>query len=74
MCSFLVPISSLPVGLGGLGLKSARRMVPGTHSSSWTDALAMIHQRLHRVADSITDKLDGAVAVIGCLRVFREVG
>ena len=33
----------------------------------------MIHQRLPQVADSITDRLEGAVAVGGCLRELREV-
>ena len=58
--------------LGGLGLRSDRRMAPGACWSSWADALAMIHQRLPRVADSITDRLEGAVE--GCLRELHEVG
>ena len=57
--------------LGGLGLRSARRMAPRGYWSSWADALAMIHQRLPQVADSITDRLEGAVAVEGCLRFMK---
>ena len=53
--------------LGGLGLRFARRVAPGAYWSSWADALAMIHQILPRVADSLTDRLEGAVAVGGCL-------
>ena len=67
-------VASLPMRLGGLGLRSARRMAPGAYWSSWADALAMIHQRLPRVADSITDRLEGAVAVEGCLGELHEVG
>ena len=59
--------------LGGLGLRSARRMAAGAYWSSWADALAMIHQRLPRVANSITEKLEGVVAARGCLTEFREV-
>ena len=67
-------VASLPMRLGGLGLRSARRMAPGAYWSSWADALAMIHQRLPRVADNITDRLEGAVAVEGCLGELHEVG
>ena len=47
---------------------------PGAYWSSWVDALAMIHQRLPRVADNITNRLEGAVAVEGCLGELHEVG
>ena len=66
-------VASLPMRLGGLGLRSARRMAAGAYWSSWADALAMIHQRLPRVANSITEKLEGVVAARGCLTELREV-
>ena len=65
-------MASLPMRLGGLGLSSARRMVAGAYWSSWTDALAMMHQRLPRMANSI-DRLEGVVAARGCLTELREV-
>ena len=65
-------VASLPMRLGGLGLSSARRMVAGAYWSSWTDAL-MVHQRLPRMANSITDRLEGVAAARGCLTELREV-
>ena len=66
-------VASLPMRLGGLGLRSARRMAAGAYWSSWADALAMIHQRLPRVANRITDRLEGVAAARGCLTELREV-
>ena len=50
-------IVSLPVRMGGLGIRSAQRTAPGAYCASWTDALHMIDQRLPTVADRVVNTL-----------------
>ena len=45
--------STLPLSLGGLGLRSARRTCVAAYWASWADALPMIQERHPTVADQI---------------------
>ena len=65
-------VASLPMRLGGLGLRSARRMAAGAYWSSWADALATTTSDFLRVANRITDRLEGVAAARGCLTELRE--
>ena len=66
-------LATLPMRLGGLGLRSASRMAPASFWSSWADALQMIHQRLPEVADTIVESLEGPREVGGCIGELRAV-
>ena len=58
-------IATMPMRMGGLGLRSATRMSPAAYWASWADALHMISQRLPEVANDIVTQLAGEPA--GCL-------
>ena len=66
-------LATLPMRLGGLGLRSAARMAPGAIWSSWADALPMIHERLAQVARNVVDRLDGVQETEGCTRELHDV-
>ena len=46
-------VASLPLSLGGLGLRNAVRTSPSAYWASWSDSLPMIKARHPEVADSI---------------------
>ena len=48
---------SLPLSLGGLGLRSATRSIVGAYWASWADALHMIHKRHRSVAEEVVRNL-----------------
>ena len=58
-----VQTASLPLRLGGLGLRSAERTLPAAHWASWADSLAMINARHPAVAGSIMRALETNVEV-----------
>ena len=62
--------ASLPLALGGLGLRSAVRTSAAAHWSSWADTLPMIHQRHPVVATRIVHALAQEVdsPVLGAVR------
>ena len=45
--------TSLPLVMGGLGLRSASRLWDAAHWGSWADTLKMVHERHPMVADDI---------------------
>ena len=49
--------SSLPMSLGGCGLRSASRTSSSAYWASWADSLRMIHQRHTAVADQMVRSL-----------------
>ena len=49
--------SSLPMSLGGCGLRSASRTSSSAYWASWADSLRMIHQRHPAVADQMVRSL-----------------
>ena len=65
-------IASLPMRLGGLGLRSAQRMAPAAYWASWADALHMIDQRLPVVAANVAHKLTVEEELGGCLEELRN--
>ena len=54
-------VASLPLRLGGLGIRSAVGTQAAAHWACWADALAMIHAQHPAVAHSIVRVLDGHV-------------
>ena len=52
-------LATLPMRVGGLGLRSASRMAPGAFWASWADALAMLHKRLPVVTEGAVSALEG---------------
>ena len=65
-------IASLPMRLGGLGIRSAARMSPAAHWASWADALPMLQARLPHVTAHIVGGLDGEAPLTGCLGELQE--
>ena len=59
-------ITTLPMRLGGLGLRSAARTGPG---ASWADALPMLHDRLRTATEEMLAQLRGEPE--GCLRELQ---
>ena len=67
-------LATLPMRLGGLGLRSAERVAPAAYWASWADALAMIKDRAPTVATAAVASLSGAAAADdaqGCLAEAR---
>ena len=58
-------ITTLPMRLGGLGLRSAARTGPGAYWASWADALPMLHDRLPAATEEMLAQLRGEPE--GCL-------
>ena len=50
-------VASLPMRLGGLGLRSNARMAPAAYWASWADALPMIVERIPAVVDNVEAEL-----------------
>ena len=62
-------ITTLPMRLGGLGLRSAGRIAPGAYWASWADALPMLRDRLPAATEEILAHLSGEPE--GCLRELQ---
>ena len=60
-------ISGLPMRMGGLGLRSARRSAPAACWASWADCLSMLQKRLPEVTTHIMDQLAVGAGGQGCL-------
>ena len=58
-------LSTLPLRLGGLGLRSAERMAPAAYWASWADALHMIDVRTPAAAAVFMDALATGAAPSG---------
>ena len=58
-------IATLPMRLGGLGLRSAARTAPATYWASWADAMPMLSRRLPELTTHIIDEM--ARVPQGCL-------
>ena len=63
-------IATMPMRMGGLGLRSATRMSPAAYCASWADALHMTSQRLPEVANDIVTQL--AEEPAGCLAELQS--
>ena len=60
-------LTSLPMRLGGLGIRSAARTAPAAYWASWADALEMLSHRLPALTEQILVQLDAEPAGEGCL-------
>ena len=60
-------IATMPMRLGGLGLRSADRMAHAAYWASWADALHMIAGRLPEVATRVVDEINEGEDLEGCL-------
>ena len=63
-------VATLPMRLGGLGLRSASRTAPGAFCSSWAEALPMIQARLPIMANAVMEGLEGNAQ--GCIGELQE--
>ena len=59
-------LSSLPMRLGGLGLRSARRLAPAACWASWADAMPMLQERVPDATEVLAREL-ARMPVEGCL-------
>ena len=50
-------IATVPMRLGGLGLRSARRMAPAALWASWADAMPMLSERLPNLTDQVKSRM-----------------
>ena len=64
-------LATLPMRMGGLGLRSAVRCAPAAYWASWSDALHMISQRTPEVADDVVWRLSEEEPPEGCLVELR---
>ena len=64
-------ITTPPMRMGGLGLRSALKTAPGAFWASWADALPMLQQRLPRLTGQITHHLSHPDA-LGCVGELLE--
>ena len=62
--------ATLPLALGGLGLRSAARTRVAAHWASWADSLPMIRERHHVVAAHIVECLTGGSDVASLASVI----
>ena len=55
-------VASMPLAMGGLGLRDGARISPAAFWASWADSLGMIKARHPQVADTIMQGLNGEAA------------
>ena len=69
----LAAISTMPMGMGGGGIRSATRAAPCAYWASWADALPMLRQRNPVAASHLLRRLvQNDVDDIPCLRELQE--
>ena len=66
-------ISTSPMRMGGLGLRSGERCAPAAFWASWADALPMIAERDPAVATEVVDELSSQEPLHGCLQELHDV-
>ena len=66
----LFNLTSLPMALGGGGLRSAARTAPAACWASWSDAIPVLQHKSPRLASMIAHALESNTQVASC---FREV-
>ena len=68
-------VASLPMRMGGSGLRSAGRCARAAYWASWADAIPMISHRNPTVANSVVESLSGdAAPQEDCLAQLHECG
>ena len=66
-------ITTLPLRMGGLGLRSALRMAPAAFWASWADALPMLQQRLPELTRQVLHVAILAQAILAQVQVLFGV-
>ena len=59
-------VATLPLSLGGLGLRSAIRTKQSAYWASWADSLGMLHNRHSNVADAFGRVVFRAAGIPNC--------
>ena len=67
-------LASLPLRLGGAGLRSAERTAPGAYWAAWADALAVLRERQPAWAQRLCEELQAENSSAGCLREAQAAG
>ena len=67
-------IASLPLRLGGAGLRSAERTAPAAYWAAWADALEMLHARQPQWATRFCNELQHEEPEAECLREAASAG
>ena len=67
-------LTTLPMRMGDLALRSASRMAQAAYWASRADALSMLDQRLPEVTTQISHSLSEDVPAGGCLGELQEAG
>ena len=65
-------LATLPMRLGGLGLRSAARAKPAAYWASWADALPTLAQRCPAAARQVVDALQTDTPTAACLLELRN--
>ena len=65
-------LATLPMRMGGLGLRSAARCARSAFWASWADSIQMIHQRTPGVAVAVVRRLCDEGPLDGCLQELRQ--
>ena len=65
-------VATLPMRMGGLGLRSAQRCSMAAYWASWADALPLISERNPEVAVMVLRSVDGDPPQHGCLSELRK--
>eukprot|EP00973_Karenia_brevis_P070868 9850613-Karenia_brevis.AAC.1 len=64
----LFNLSSMPMALGGGGLRSAARAAPAAYWASWSDAIPVLQHKAPRLASMIVHALENNTQAASCLR------
>ena len=65
-------LATLPMGMGGLGFRSAERMAPSAFWASWADALPMMADRLPQVAAHVVGAVTNEEVPTDCLGELKD--
>ena len=65
-------LSTLPMRMGGLWLRSAARCAPAAYWASWGDALGMIRERTPEVAADVVRQLEEPGPGNGCVGELKQ--
>ena len=69
--AFARELATLPMRMGGLGLRSATRCAESAFWASWADTLPMIRERTPQVAEMVVHAMNGEQQT-GCLGELQE--
>ena len=67
-------LASMPLRLGGAGLRSAERTAPAAYWAAWADALPMLQERQPQLAAQFCSELQQESPAADCLREAAAAG